>query len=149
MRARVGTAGHGHGQGGAGGPATVVPFAAPRGAASDPASSAAMEARHALVTAALRHLLVTTGRAVKLVTGREARSKGGVGVLPRPPPPPHAAFSLHLRRPGGQLGVPRLLSDYRTSLGPADALSRAGRQVRAPLARLDAPPARPLRRLTS
>jgi hypothetical protein len=134
--------GHGHGEGRSGGggghgsshssssgPATVASFAAPRGVVCDPASAAAMETRHVLVTASLRHLLVTTARVVKLVTGRETRPRGGVGVLPRPPPAPHESFSLHLRRPCGQLGVPHLLTDYRAVLGPADALSRATRQV--------------------
>jgi hypothetical protein len=47
----------------------------------DPQCSSAFDARHELISSALRNAVETTGRVARLVSGRETRPKGGTGIL--------------------------------------------------------------------
>ena len=51
------------------------------GSLTDPQCSAAFDARHELISSALRNSVESTGRVAKLVSGREMRPKGGTGIL--------------------------------------------------------------------
>ena len=61
--------------------AVYAPFVS--GSVTDPQCSAAFDARHELISSALRSSVESTGRVAKLVSGREVRPKGGTGIIKR------------------------------------------------------------------
>ena len=48
---------------------------------TDPQCASAFDARHELISAALRRSVESTGKIARLVAGREVRPKGGVGII--------------------------------------------------------------------